>query len=175
MFSSTILLLLALGITLSQAIPTLPKRATKDGARLTVYWGAEDDTTTLADVCADNSYDIVALAFLSEFFSDGGYPQLQLSTLNAPSSAQQAAGATGLQDGSSLVPAIMACQQAGKLVLLSLGGADGNITLTGDAQGEQIADTLWNLFLGGTKDKSLRPFDSLKLDGFDLGESARAS
>lgn len=154
--------------SLASAVP-LKKRAASDGAKLTIYWGAEDDSTTLMDVCNDDSYDIVNLAFVNAFFSDGGYPALSLSTLDGPSQAQSDAGATALQDASSLVSAVQACQDAGKLVLMSLGGADADVTLQSDDQGEQIADTLWNLFLGGTDDADLRPFGDLKLDGFDLG------
>ena len=158
-------------LSLVEAIPANKPRAASDGARLTVYWGAEDDTTTLSNVCADPSYDIVNLAFLNYFFSDGGYPSLSLGSLDGPSQAQQAAGATALQDGTSLVSAIKACQNAGKLVLLSMGGEAqyADVTLSGDSQGQQIANTLWNLFLGGTSESALRPFGSLKLDGLDIG------
>ena len=139
--------------------------------RLTIYWGAEDDSTTLDDVCGDSSYSIVNLAFLNYFHSDGGYPSLAINGLDEPSDAQRKAGATALKDGSPLVPAIKKCQQSGKLVILSLGGANdyADVTLSDDSQGEQIADTLWNLFLGGTANKELRPFGDLKLDGVDLG------
>jgi chitinase len=167
--------------TLASARPTYPSyyplrnRFTAEaGNRLTVYWGAEDDSTTLEDVCNDDSYDIVALAFVNYFFSDGGYPSLSLSSLDGPSAAQSSVGATSLQDGSSLVPAIKACQAAGKLVVMSLGGANAfaDVTLESDEQGEQIADTLWDLFGGGnngTTNRAIRPFGDVKLDGFDLG------
>lgn len=159
-------------VSLAAALPFKPREGS-EGNRLAVYWGAEDDTTTLMDVCNDDSYDIVNLAFVAYFFSDGGYPSLDLSTLNGPSQAQTNAGATALQDGTPLVDAINTCQSNGKLVLMSLGGAQGsaNVTLTGDDQGEQIAITLWNLFLGGTDESNLRPFGDVKLDGFDLGMS----
>lgn len=142
-----------------------------NATKLTVYWGAQDDTTTLDDVCSDSSYDIVNLAFLTHFFADGGYPRLRISTLNGPSAAQKNAGATALQDGTSLVSAITACKSNGKLVLLSMGGANdySDVKLNNDAQGQQIADTVWNLFLGGTNNPELRPFGSLKLDGVDFG------
>ncbi|KAL6821945.1 hypothetical protein V8C40DRAFT_163624 [Trichoderma camerunense] len=156
--------------TAAYAAPTATVEKRAAGGKLVVYWGAEDDSTTLANVCADPSYDIVNLAFLSRFFAGGGYPELSLSTLGGPSAAQKSAGATNLQDGTSLVPAIKACQAAGKLVILSMGGAVdfSAVTLTGDAQGQQIADTVWNLFLGGTANPTLRPFGSVKLDGVDL-------
>ncbi|KAL1870817.1 hypothetical protein VTK73DRAFT_2409 [Phialemonium thermophilum] len=151
--------------TLSSALPA--KRQTSDG-KLVVYWGAEDDSTTLDDVCSDPSYDIVNLAFLDTFFAAGGYPQMSISGLWSSTQAQKNAGATGLKDGSSIVPAIQKCQAAGKPVLLSLGGYNADVTLANDDQGRQIANTLWNLFLGGTQNRSLRPFGDLKLDGFDL-------
>jgi len=156
--------------SLTYALPAHRTRAAGDGARLTVYWGAEDDSTTLDDVCGDSSYDIVNLAFLSYFHGDGGYPTLSLSGLDGPSQAQSDAGATSLQDGTPLVAAINACQSAGKLVLLSLGGAQGyaDVTLSDDSDAETIADQLWNLFGGGTDDADLRPFGDIKLDGFDL-------
>lgn len=170
MFFSKALAATGLLATAALAAPTMEKRAA--GGKLVVYWGAEDDSTTLANVCADSSYDIVNLAFLDQFSAGGGYPSLSLSTLNGPSSAQKAAGATNLQDGSSLVPAIQACQAAGKLVILSMGGAVGfsEVTLSGDSQGQSVADMVWNLFLGGTATPTLRPFGSVKLDGVDLGE-----
>ncbi|GJN75786.1 endochitinase CHI3 [Purpureocillium lilacinum] len=154
--------------SLADALPT-EARAAGTG-RLTVYWGAEDDSTTLDDVCGDSSYGIVNLAFLNYFFSDGGYPSIAIGDLDGPSDAQRKAGATGLKDGSSLVPAIKKCQAAGKLVILSMGGANdyADVTLKDDAQGQQIADTVWNLFLGGTKNSELRPFGAVKLDGVDL-------
>ncbi|PTB62220.1 glycoside hydrolase family 18 protein [Trichoderma citrinoviride] len=167
-FSKALAAAAGLLATAAYAAPTMEKRAA--GGKVVVYWGAEDDSTTLAQVCADPSYDIVILAFLSRFFAGGGYPELSLSTLGGPSAAQRAAGATNLQDGTPLVPAIQACQAAGKPVILSMGGAVdfSAVTLTGDSQGQQIADTVWNLFLGGTANPSLRPFGSVKLDGVDM-------
>ncbi|TQV92042.1 hypothetical protein V2A60_004348 [Cordyceps javanica] len=175
--------LLATAVSFGALVSTAPARVSSrsgggsggGGGRLTVYWGAEDSSTTLDDVCGDSSYDIVNLAFLSYFFKDGGYPQLSISTLDGPSPAQRAAGATSLQDGAPLVPAIQKCQQSGKRVILSMGGAQGyaDVTLQNDQQGEQIAQTIWDLFLGGTNHADLRPFGSVKLDGIDLdNESA---
>lgn len=165
----------AIGST-ALAFPTKYQRAVSNSTwtnKLAVYWGAEDDSTTLKDVCADDSYGIVNLAFVSYFKGDGGYPVLDLSTLDGPSQAQQDVGATSLQDGSSLVSAIKACQSAGKLVIMSLGGAVGNadVTLSGDDEANAMADEMWSLFGGGTNETltPLRPFGDVKLDGFDIG------
>lgn len=61
---------------------------------------------------------------------------------------------------------IKTCQAKGKKILLSLGGAAGAYGFTSDTQAATFADTLWNLFGGGTS--STRPFDDAIVDGFDL-------
>ena len=59
----------------------------------------------------------------------------------------------------------------GKKVLLSIGGATSTSSFTNDTQAQQFASTVWNLFGGGTEyDDQLRPFGSVVLDGFDVGE-----
>src|SRR5438477_3751667 len=63
---------------------------------------------------------------------------------------------------------IKTCQAAGKKILLSLGGAAGSYGFTSDTQAQTFADTLWNLFGGGTS--STRPFDDAIVDGFDRSE-----
>jgi chitinase len=65
-----------------------------------------------------------------------------------------------------LAAGIQSCQAAGKIVTLSLGGASGAATFSSDAQGKAFADTIWNLFLGGSS--STRPFGAAVLDGVDL-------
>lgn len=46
---------------------------------------------------------------------------------------------------------------------LSLGGAGGSVGFQSDAQAQALADTIWNLFLGGSS--STRPFGDAVLDG----------
>jgi chitinase len=58
---------------------------------------------------------------------------------------------------------VKACQAKGKIVTLSLGGAGGSVGFSSDSQGEQLADTVWNVFLGGSS--STRPFGDAVLDG----------
>lgn len=52
---------------------------------------------------------------------------------------------------------ILACQKAGKKVLISLGGATGNNDLKDD-QAKDLAKNLWDLFLGGKERPDIRPF-----------------
>ncbi|KAK3192823.1 Endochitinase 3 [Lecanicillium sp. MT-2017a] len=148
-----------------------------NASTVAVYWGAKGDNTTLSSVCSDPSYDIVNLAFLTHFNRNGVYPRLSLSVLIGPSDAQTKAGAISLQDGTSLIPAIKKCQENGKLVLISMGGARdyADVRLSSDSQGEDTAEMIWNLFLGGTKNPELRPFGNATLDGVDFDNESDQS
>lgn len=141
-------------------------------SKLVVYWGAKLNTVSLDAVCSDPSYDIVNISFLSYFFAEGQFPRLAIPSLNGSSAAQKLAGAISLQDGTSLTPAIQKCQANGKLVLLSMGGAAGysDVRLSSNDQGAQVANTIWNLFLGGTQKPEIRPFGNAVLDGVDFGK-----
>jgi chitinase len=70
---------------------------------------------------------------------------------------------TGLANCQGLAPEIKACQAKGKIVTLSLGGASSGVGFQSDSQASTFADTLWNLFLGGSS--STRPFGDAVLDG----------
>lgn len=61
---------------------------------------------------------------------------------------------------------IKTCQKKGKTVIMSLGGAAGIYGFSNDANAEAFADTLWNIYGGGSS--STRPFGDAVLDGFDL-------
>lgn len=62
---------------------------------------------------------------------------------------------------------IQTCQNSGKIILLSLGGAIGNYGFSSASEAQTFATTLWNIFGGGSS--STRPFGSSIVDGFDLG------
>ncbi|KAF7312135.1 Glycoside hydrolase [Mycena indigotica] len=106
--------------------------------------------------------DFLTVAFIDVFFGTGGLPDLNMA--NVCNSADNGVfPGTGLANCQFLASQIQACQAAGKLVTLSLGGASGAAVLTSDAQGVQFANTIWNLFLGGSS--STRPFGAAVLDG----------
>ncbi|KAI9277836.1 glycoside hydrolase superfamily [Sporodiniella umbellata] len=65
-----------------------------------------------------------------------------------------------------MAPDIKYCQSKGKLVTLSLGGATGGAGFQSEQQALSFADTIWNMFLGGSS--STRPFGDAILDGIDL-------
>jgi len=58
---------------------------------------------------------------------------------------------------------IKACQAKGKLITLSLGGAAPNVTFSGDKQAKDFAETVWDLFLGGSS--KTKRFGDAVLDG----------
>jgi hypothetical protein len=63
-----------------------------------------------------------------------------------------------------MAPQIEACQQNGKIVTLSLGGADSLPGFSSNTQAMGFADQVWNMFLGGSG--TTRPFGVAVLDGY---------
>ncbi|KAF8761064.1 Glycoside hydrolase family 18 protein [Rhizoctonia solani] len=115
--------------------------------------------------CQDDSVDVLPIAFVNQFFGTGGLPALNLANTCNPTDQGVFPG-TGLANCQFLASEISACQAKGKLVTLSLGGAGGAYGFQSDAEGVAFANTVWNLFLGGSS--STRPFGSAVLDGVDL-------
>ncbi|TRM64973.1 glycoside hydrolase superfamily [Schizophyllum amplum] len=119
----------------------------------------------LATYCADDVADVIPFAFVNVYFGTGNLPEINLAnTCNAVDS--------GVFDGSNLANCqfladdIAGCQAKGKLVTLSLGGATGAASFSSDAQGEEFAQTVWDLFFAGSS--NTRPFGDAILDGIDL-------
>ncbi|KAF8074691.1 glycoside hydrolase family 18 protein [Lyophyllum atratum] len=142
---------------------------------LAVYYGQNSYGATHSDkagwqkalstYCEDDTINAIPLAFLNVFFSSGGMPELNLgNTCNANESP--VFPGTSLANCQFMASSIKACQAKGKIVTLSLGGATGGNGFSDNAQAEKFADTIWNLFLGGSS--STRPFGDAVLDGVDL-------
>ena len=124
-----------------------------------VYWGSTDNEGQLSDYCSDNTYDVIMLAFANAFDGDG-VPQMSLDSCDG-------------QDCSALSSQVQSCQDQGKTIILSVGGADGSYQLASDDFAKQVANHLWNMFLGGTGED--RPFgDGIILDGVDFDIEAGA-
>ncbi|KAI0076286.1 class III chitinase [Panus rudis PR-1116 ss-1] len=141
-----------------------------------VYWGQNSygaahgsDVANyqkpLAFYCQDNAIDVFPIAFLNVFFGPGGVPSINLANTCNPTDNATFPG-TNLPQCTSVGTDIKACQAKGKILTLSLGGAGGSVGFQSDSQGEALADTVWNLFLGGSS--STRPFGDAVLDGVDL-------
>lgn len=143
-----------------------------------VYYGQSDETSNLPleSLCNDSNIDIVILAFLTTLQGPGGWPTLDIeSNCGPPTKAQLQTGASGLIDcvSDGFAHQISQCQAQGKKVLLSIGGANGNIEIQDPDTAREMAHTLWDLFLGGgnTTTNGIRPFGSVTLDGIDIGTS----
>ncbi|KAJ3556869.1 hypothetical protein NM688_g1787 [Phlebia brevispora] len=140
-----------------------------------VYWGQNSYGATHTDVanfqqplafyCQDDAIDVFPVAFMNEFFSTGNIPSINLAnTCNNVDNATFSG--TTMPICTSVGTDIKTCQAAGKVVTLSLGGAGGSVGFESDDQAESLADTVWDLFLGGSS--STRPFGDAVLDGIDL-------
>ncbi|RDB29076.1 Chitinase 1 [Hypsizygus marmoreus] len=143
---------------------------------IAVYWGQNsygaahgNDTPNfqkrLSFYCNDNAIDVFPIAFLNVFFGSGGVPSINLANTCNPIDNGTFPG-TNLANCASLATDITACQAKGKIITLSLGGASASVGFQSDSQAISFAQTIWNLFLGGSS--STRPFGSAVLDGIDL-------
>ncbi|XP_078151634.1 hevamine-A-like [Carex rostrata] len=147
--SRSILSLLTISLLLSLLT------ASAQAGSIVVYWGQNGNEGTLADTCATGNYGYVILAFLTTF-GNGQTPVLNLAGHCDPS----AGTCTGLTSD------IQSCQSMGIKVILSLGGASGSYQLTSTSDAQNVADYLWNNYLGGSS--SSRPLGSAVLDGIDF-------
>ncbi|KAJ6513432.1 glycoside hydrolase [Mycena sanguinolenta] len=170
MFRSGVLYVLALSLV--SAFGYDPTRSDN----LVVYWGQNSYGArnpgdmanwqkTISTYCQDTVINAIPIAFLDVFFDAGNLPDLNLANICNPTDDGAFPGSV-LANCSFLAAGIEACQAAGKIVTLSVGGASGAAVFTSNAQGQQFADTIWNLFLGGTS--TTRPFGAAVLDGVDL-------
>nr|GMC54450.1 acidic endochitinase-like [Ipomoea batatas]GMC96153.1 acidic endochitinase-like [Ipomoea batatas]GME02989.1 acidic endochitinase-like [Ipomoea batatas]GME02992.1 acidic endochitinase-like [Ipomoea batatas]GME19480.1 acidic endochitinase-like [Ipomoea batatas] len=125
------------------------------GGEIAIYWGQNGGEDTLANTCATNNYNIVNIAFLTTFGS-GRTPVLDLTGHCDPGSNQ----CTSLSDE------IRGCQNQGIKVMLSIGGAGGTYSLSSADDAKNVAQYLWDNYLGGQSGS--RPLGDAVLDGIDF-------
>ncbi|KAM5555919.1 cysteine-rich receptor-like protein kinase 15 [Rosa sericea] len=132
------------------------------GGGIAIYWGQNGNEGTLNQTCATGKYKYVNIAFLN-VFGGGQTPQINLAGHCNP--ASNGCAAVG--------PDVTFCQSLGVKVFLSLGGGIGNYSLSFASDAKDVANYLWNSFLGGKgngRDNSTttRPFGDAVLDGIDF-------
>ncbi|CAI8594014.1 unnamed protein product [Vicia faba] len=121
---------------------------------LVVYWGQNNGDGYLIDTCNSGLFQIVNIAFLSTF-GIGRPPQLNLAGHCVPNNCQ------------NLRNSIKNCQNKGIKVMLSIGGEYRNTySFSSPEDAMQLADYIWNNFLGGNSNS--RPFGDAILDGVDF-------
>ncbi|KAK0469953.1 glycoside hydrolase family 18 protein [Desarmillaria tabescens] len=133
------------------------------------YGATSTDTSlwqqNLAFYCQDDTISTFPLAFLTVFFGTDNLPEINLA--NTCNSVDNSVfSGTSLANCQFMASDIQTCQAAGKIITLSLGGATGAATFSSDSQAEEFAQTIWDLFLGGSS--TTRPFGDAVLDGIDL-------
>jgi hypothetical protein len=127
------------------------------GDSIAIYWGQNGNEGSLAETCATGNYAFVNIAFLCSFGS-GRTPQLNLAGHCDPYS----------DACTNLTADITSCQSKGVKVMLSIGGGAGGYSLNSKHDAFQLAQYIWNNFLGGTSGK--RPLGAAVFDGvhFDI-------
>ncbi|KAM7273739.1 hypothetical protein ACFE04_028403 [Oxalis oulophora] len=128
---------------------------TSNGAGISIYWGQNGAEGTLAETCDTGKYQYVNIAFLYKFGS-GRTPEVNL-----------AGHCNAVLDRCKVVSdGIRSCQNRGVKVMLSIGGGIGEYGLSSAADAKNVADYLWNNFLGGSS--ANRPLGDAVLDGIDF-------
>lgn len=145
-----------LAVTLLMMVTSQVLMSQINGAGIATYWGQKTGEGTLAAACATGNYQLINIGFLN-VFGNGQTPQLNLAGHCNPSSPGSC---------SSIGNDIAGCRSQSIKILLSLGGAIGSYSLSSAADAQQVADYLWNNFLGGTSNS--RPFGNAVLDGIDF-------
>ncbi|KAJ3200215.1 hypothetical protein HDU82_009088 [Entophlyctis luteolus] len=145
--------------------------------KLITYWGQDSGyytngqlQTSLYSYCATGFFDVINLAFLYQF--GGTTPadfQLDLSNYGSYSYIGGVASGSFANDVGA---DIIACQNLGVKVLLSLGGGVGAYSVP-SGSGTAIGQMLHNSFFGGSS--SARPFGSAVLNGIDWDIEASGS
>lgn len=136
-------------------LPSLAHPLSSQGS-IAVYWGQNGFEGTLTQTCNNGTYKYVNLAFLY-IFGSGQTPVLNLAGHCDPSSGGCVA----------LASEIEYCQSIGIKVLLSIGGGVGTYNLSSVSDAKNVANYLWNTYLGGTN-SSFRPLGNATLDGIDF-------
>ncbi|RPD72466.1 glycoside hydrolase [Lentinus tigrinus ALCF2SS1-7] len=124
---------------------------------IALYWGQSN--LPLSDVCKNDDVNIIPISFLTNADGQG--------TINLAGNCDGPAfPGTGLLDCHQFEQDIKDCQSAGKIVVMSLGGAGGSISFSSDDEAKAFGESFYKNFLGGNS--STRPFGDAILDGIDL-------
>ncbi|KAJ1954312.1 Chitinase 2 [Linderina pennispora] len=115
----------------------------------------------LAKYCQGDTFDIINFSFVTNYNISG------LPVLNHAGHCETRFNGTNTLTCPDIGADIKTCQAKGIKIVLSLGGGGiYSYVLASDADGKTFADTIWNMFLGGSHD--YRPYGNAVLDGIDL-------
>ncbi|XP_021807998.1 acidic endochitinase-like [Prunus avium] len=134
-------------------LPSLVSKS--DAGSIVVYWGQNGGEGTLTETCNTGRYRIVNIGFLSKF-GRGQTPEINLAGHCNPKSNGCHRASIGIKN----------CQRKGIKVLLSIGGGFGSYGLSSENDAKNVANYIWNNFLGGRSNS--RPLGDAILDGVDF-------
>ncbi|GJM87914.1 hypothetical protein PR202_ga03920 [Eleusine coracana subsp. coracana] len=119
--------------------------------QLTVYWGRNKAEGSLREACDTGIYNTVIISFFSVFGHGKYWTDLSGHPLNGVGND------------------IKHCQSKKHVtVLLSIGGDGEGYSLPTAKSARDVADHLWNAYLGGHRMGVFRPFGDAVLDGIDF-------
>ncbi|KAI9793597.1 MAG: hypothetical protein M1833_000742, partial [Piccolia ochrophora] len=164
-----------------QAAAAASATSTTSGAsplKVAVYWGQGANQEPLLDICSKDTLktiDIINIGFVNVFPEQGvqGFPGSDFGNACGAEKVLAPDGVTPTQLSNNCVQiaeGIKKCQELGKQVMLSLGGAiPDNYGITTDQKAYEFAEFLWQAF-GPVKPDvpSSRPFGDAVVDGFDF-------
>ncbi|KAJ9407395.1 CAZyme family GH18 [Paecilomyces variotii] len=147
-------------------------------SNVVVYYGQGYNQPRLSQICQETSLDIINIGFVNVFpdVGEGGWPGSNFGNqCNGQTYTNADGEATQLLSGcQQIADDIPVCQQAGKKVFISLGGAypaDGQV-IDNDDSARDFADFLWGAFGPETDawvaQNGPRPFGDAVVDGFDF-------
>ncbi|XP_015867489.2 acidic endochitinase-like [Ziziphus jujuba] len=125
---------------------------------IATYWGQygnDHNEGTLAEACETGWYSYINIASIIQFGNGQDLVLNLAGHCNPPACTE-----IGKQ--------IKTCQSLGVKVFISLGGANGNYSLTSVEDSKKVAEQLWNSYLGGSDSSATRPFGDAVLDGVDF-------
>ncbi|KAB2574556.1 Endochitinase 3 [Lasiodiplodia hormozganensis] len=139
-------------------------------SNLFVYYAqASGRSARLDDLCVHPAVDAVILGFIRDFNGTAGYPTVDFGPWICPGRRPpDAAVAPGLATCPELAAQVQKCQDRGKKIFISIGGATSNTSLDNDADAQAAARRLWQLFGQGSESSDLRPLGKVSVDGFDI-------
>lgn len=120
-----------------------------DGTSVMTFFGQSTKKTDLSEVCENDNFDIVILAFITSL----NPPKLNMGKdTGSPSDAQKKQegfelfdGTVAPEGGKSIADQISGCQEKGRKVMISFGGDErfSNATFGSEDEAKEAADQVW--------------------------------
>lgn len=159
--------LVFLGTALSSAYSQENLTINSSLPQTVIYWGQNGGNSVenddLSAYCSSSAgVDVIVLAFLYQF---GNGAPIPAGTIGKSCSISKSGMSSQCEN---LATSIRKCQSKGVKVILSLGGAVGQYSLSSQSDAESIGQYLWDAY-GDTKaEKIHRPFGKTFVDGWDF-------